>query len=498
MEIMGNALVQVLHWQNLLALVAGGIYGIIVGVLPGIGPTVGMALAIPVTIMWHPATALIFLCVTYKVSTYGGSITAIILNTPGEACNAPTLLDGFTMSEKGEGGIALGASCASAFVGGMLGTLCLIFLSPALARFALRFSAPEYFLLAIFALSIISSVIEGAMMKGLISAAFGLILATVGSDTILGTQRFDFGLVYLTSGFPLIQTLVGLFAVSQALELAEGTQAISKVGKLTGGAWEGFKRYFNYPYNIVRSTLIGLFIGVLPAVGQTTAGFMSYMMALRQSKHPQTFGKGEIEGVIAPETANNACMPGDLVCTIALGVPGSVASAVFLGIMIIFGITPGPLVFTQKADVIYTLFMALILSHFLILAVGLTTFSYFARVALIPNVIIVPTILVVSLLGSYALRNMMTDVLLSLAFGVFGYVMKKVNFSPIPLLIGLVLGDMVEKNFHRALLMSEGSYRIFFASTVAKVLIGLIFLSLFYSQISLVVNKVWRAISGRR
>ncbi len=496
MEIFVNAVFQTLHWQNLLAMVVGGLYGIVIGVLPGIGPSVGMILALPVTLRWNPATALIFHCVCYKLSTFGGSITSIILNIPGDSSNAATILDGFPMCEKGEGGIALGASCASAVVGGLIGTFCLIFFSPALARLALRFGPPEYCLLAVFALTVISAVVREAVVKGLISAGLGLMLATVGFDSIVGKLRFTFGLEFLADGIPLIQALVGLFAITQAMELAESTEVISKVGKLVGGVWDGFKKYFHYPYNILRSSAIGLFIGVLPAVGQTTAGFLSYMEAIRQSKHPETFGKGEIEGVIAPETANNACMPGDLVCTISLGIPGSVAAAVFLGIMIIFGVPPGPLVFTEKANVIYTLFMALLISHALILVIGLTSFKYFARIALIPNVIIVPTIIVVSLIGSYAIRNMMIDVVISIIFGFVGYIMNKTNFSPIPLLIGLVLGDMVEKNFSRALLMSEGSYGIFMESGVAKLLVGLIFLSLFYPYIAKSFQRIKAFLKG--
>ena len=231
MDLFLDSFVQCLHWQNLLALIVGGIYGIIVGVLPGIGSAVGMALAFPLALRWHPATALIFLCSSYKLSTYGGSITAILLKTPGETANAATVLDGFPMCERGEGGIALGASCASAVVGGLIGTICLIFLSPALAKFALRFDAPEYCLLAIFALTVISTVIQGALIKGLISAGFGLMLATVGFDTLVGNLRFTFGLGILADGVPLIQALVGLFAIAQALELAESTEPISKLVK---------------------------------------------------------------------------------------------------------------------------------------------------------------------------------------------------------------------------------------------------------------------------
>jgi len=494
MEVFTHALIQALTWQNLLALIAGGIYGIVVGVLPGIGSAVGMALALPLTLRWPPDTALIFLCASYKLSGYGGSITAILLKTPGETANAATVLDGFPLCEKGEGGIALGASCAAAVVGGLIGTLCLIFFSPPLARFALRFDAAEYCLLAILALTIISTVIEEAVIKGLISAVIGLTLATIGFDNISGILRFTFGIDILADGIPIIQALVGLFAITQAIELAESTETISKLGDLKGSVWDGFKKYFHYPWNIIRSSLIGLFIGILPAVGQTTSGFLAYMEAVREAKHPETFGKGNIEGVIAPETANNACMPGDLVCTLSLGVPGSVGAAVFLGIMIIFVIPPGPLAFTEKADVIYTLFMSLLLAHLLILAIGLTSFKYFALISLVPNTIIVPTIIGISLIGSYAVRNSMADVALSIVFGFLGYMMNKTNFSPIPLLIGLVLGDMVEKNFHRALLMSEGSLSIFYESLISKILIALIFLSLFYPYIS----KLWKRIRQKR
>ncbi len=497
MELFFNSFMHALQWQNLLALVTGGLYGIIVGVLPGIGSAVGMALALPLTLRWDPTTALIFLCASYKLSGYGGSLTSILINTPGETANAATVLDGFPMCEKGEGGIALGASCASAVVGGLIGTVCLIFFSPVLARFALHFDAAEYCLVAIFAMTVIATVIEGAVVKGLISAGLGLMLASVGFDGVSGNLRFNFGMDFLADGVPLIQALVGLFAITQALELAESAEAISKLGELKGGVWEGFKRYFHYPWNIIRSSAIGLFVGVLPAVGQTASGFLAYMEAMRESKHPETFGKGDIEGVIAPETANNACMPGDLVCTISLGVPGSVGAAVFLGIMIIFGIPPGPMAFTEKADVIYTLFMSLMLAHVLILIIGITSFKYFARVSLVPNVIIVPSIIAVSLIGSFAIRNMMIDVVLSIAFGFLGYVLNKTKFSPIPLLIGLVLGDMIEKNFHRALLMSEGSLSIFYASTIDKILIVLSIFSLFNTYITRFAGRFWRAARGK-
>ena len=488
----------VFTWQNLLALVIGGFYGLVVGILPGIGPSAGMALAFPLSINWNPITALIFMGSLYRCSTYGGSITAIMLNTPGDSANAATILDGFPMCENGKSGVALGLSVTGAVVGGMIGMIVLILFSPILAEFALKFGPAEYFLVAVFALSIIAAVIKGATIKGLISAGLGLMLATVGYDVIAGHPRFTFGMDFLEDGVPFIQTLVGFFAISQALALSETTLAVSKVGKLAGSFWEGFKLYFKYPVTVIRSTLLGLWLGVLPAVGQSTAGLVAYADALRSSKHPETFGKGEPAGVIASETSTNACMPGDLVCTIALGIPGSVGAAIFLSIMISFGVIPGPLVFVEKADVINSLFFSLILTQLFILIIGFTVARYLARISLIPNEIIVPSVIVVSLLGSYAIRNMMVDVILSVAFGFLGYIMKKVGFNPIPLILGLVLGELVEKNFHRALMISGGSYSIFLASPICKLLVFLTLLSLFSPYLAPFYRRVFRNLRRAR
>ena len=478
MDVVTQAVTFVFQWQNLAALIAGTIYGIIIGVLPGLGPSAGMALALPLVLKWHPATALIFMGSLYKCSNYGGSITAILVNTPGDASNAATILDGYPMCEKGKGGVALAISATAAMVGGTIGMICLIFSAPFLAEFALRFGPAEYFLTALLALSIIAAVVQGATIKGLISAGLGLMLSTVGFDVVTGHLRFTFGWSPIEDGIPLIQALVGLFAVTQSLVLAESAESISRIGKLAGGFWEGVMTYFKYPYAIIRAAAIGLFIGILPAVGQSSAGLLAWAEAKRESKHPETFGNGEPEGVISSETSTNACMPGDLVCTIALGIPGSVGAAIFLGVMIIFGVIPGPLVFKEKGDVIYSLFVALVLTSFILFLVGITVARHFALVTLLPNEIIVPVILVVSLLGSFAIRNLMADVFISLVFGILGYIMLKGGFTPVPLLLGMVLGEMVETNYHRALMISGGSYSIFYSSIISKILIFLTFLSL--------------------
>ena len=478
MDVVLQAIAFVFQWQNLAALAGGTLYGIIIGVLPGLGPSAGMALALPLVVKWDPATALIFMGALYKCSNYGGSLTAILVNTPGDASNAATILDGHPMCQQGKGGVALGLSATAAMIGGTIGMICLIFTAPFLADFALRFGPAEYFLTAILALSIIAAVVQGATIKGLMAAGLGLLLSTVGFDVITGHLRYTFDWAPLEDGVPLIQALVGLFAVTQALVLAESAASISRLAKLFGGFWEGALTYFRHPAIIIRASLIGLFVGVLPAVGQSSAGLLAWADAKRASKRPETFGEGNPEGVIASETATNACMPGDLVCTIALGIPGSVGAAIFLGVMIIFGVIPGPLVFTEKADIIYSLFVALVLTSFVIFFIGMTIGRRLAVITLLPNDIIVPLILVVSLLGSFAIRNEMSDVIISLGFGALGYVMLKGGFTPIPLLLGLVLGELVETNYHRALMISGGSYAIFFSSIICKILIGLTVLSL--------------------
>ena len=478
MDVFLQAIAVVLQWQNLAALVGGTVYGIVIGVLPGLGPSAGMALAIPLVMSWHPATALIFMGALYKCSNYGGSLTAILVNTPGDASNAATILDGYPMCQSGRGGVALGLSATSALVGGTIGMICLIYAAPFLADFALEFGPAEYFLTAVLALSLIAAVVQGATIKGLIAAAMGLLLSTVGFDVIAGHLRYTFDWAPVEDGIPLIQALVGLFAVTQALVLAESAASISRLAELSGSFWEGVRTYFRHPLIMVRASLIGLFVGILPGVGQSSAGLLAWADAKRVSKHPETFGEGEPVGVIASETATNSCMPGDLVCTIALGLPGSVGAAVFLGVMIIFGIVPGPLVFMNQPEVIYSLFVALFLTSFLIFIIGMTVARRLAVVTLLPNNVIVPLILVVSLLGSFAIRNEMSDVFISLAFGALGYVMLKGGFTPIPLLLGLVLGEMVETNYHRALLISGGSYSIFYASVICKILILLTILSL--------------------
>lgn len=477
--------------KNILILVLGCAIGIIVGVLPGIGPTAGMALCLPLTYGWPPATALILMGAIFFSSNFGGSITSILINAPGDASNSATMIDGYPMTESGRGNEALGISATSVVVGGGIGVILLVLSAPAIAIFALRFGPAENTLLAVFALSIISSMVVDAPIKGLISAGIGLFLATVGYDGVSGIIRFSFGISYFEDEIQLIPAVVGLFAISQIIILGEEGGTIAKVGRLAGSLIQGMRSYFRHPATIFRALVVGIFVGALPAAGRVTASFLAYADALRSSKSPESFGKGNPEGVIAPETANNACAMGDLIPTLALGIPGSTAAAVFLGIMTMHGVAPGPRAFVDNGQTLYALLTSLILVTLVVFTFGISCSKYFARISILPNEVIVPFILIFSLVGAFAIRNSFADVLLTSLFGFLGYIMNRLGYNFIPMVLGLVLGEMAEQNFRRALIISDGSYDIFYSSWIARILLAMSIFSVTYPYIKPVLRRLF-------
>ena len=478
-------------FQNLLLLIVGFFLGVIVGILPGIGPAAGMVLVLPFSFNLNPSSALILMSGVYLASNYGGSIAAILVNTPGEAASAATLLDGYPMTQKGRGAEALGISATAGALGGIVGLVVLMFTAPPLASLALRFGPPENALLALFALSVIAAIVKRNPIKGLVSACIGLIFATVGMDLVSGGSRFTFGFDALEDGIPFIQTMVGVFAISQVVILAEHHRGISKVELAGSGLLTGFKTTFKYPVTLFRSFIIGLWIGALPAAGRSTASFMAYAEEMRAAKDKSQFGKGNPVGVIASEMANNSCTMGDLIPTLSLGIPGSIGAAVFLGVMIIFGVVPGYKVFVDHGKAIYALFTAFLVENVLILILGLTYAKYLAKITAVRNDIIVPMILLFSLLGSYSLRNSFFDLLLTCVFGLLGYFMAEHGYSPVPLVLALVLGPMLEKNFQRAFIIGDGSYTVFLRSGISKVLVAMTVFSLLYPYLS-PLFKTWR------
>lgn len=485
-----TGVVLALTWKNLLALLSGTSIGIIFGVLPGISGIAAMALLLPLTFGWPPETALIMMGAIFVSGTFGGSITAILINAPGDAPNAASMMDGYPMTQQGRGAEAIGISATTVLVGGLVGWLLLAFSAPLIAHFATRFGPAENALLAIFALSIIASLVMSSPFKGLISAAIGLFISTIGFDSLTGDLRYVFGVDYLYEGVQFIPAVVGLFALSQVLLLGQEGEAISKVAELKGSLLTGVKIFFQYPVTIFRSLAIGVFIGALPAAGRVTASFMAYADAVRASKNPESFGKGNPQGVLAPELANNSCSMGDLIPTLALGIPGSGGAAVFLGIMILHGVVPGPRAFVDNGQTLYALLTGLLLNTFVLFLFGITCSKYFARISLLKNEIVVPLILVFSLLGAFAVRRSYVDVIVCCFFGFLGYFMVKHGYGAIPFLLGLVLGDMAEKNFRRALIMSDGRYDIFYSSWIDRVLLAITILSIVWPYGKLIYRKI--------
>ncbi|MCJ7596838.1 MAG: tripartite tricarboxylate transporter permease, partial [Desulfobacterales bacterium] len=408
----------VMEWQNLLMIAGISLLGLIIGFLPGIGPLNALPLFLPLTYGMSPGPALILLAVLYMSTVYGGSVSAILLNTPGTASSAATCLDGYPMAKQGKGGVAIGISMMSSFIGGFVGLAGLIFLSPIISDFAMKFQPAEYFMLAVLGLVLISASSRGSTLKALIAGGFGVIVSSVGMGIITGYSRFTFGSTYLKGGIDLVPLLIGLFAFSEVLALIErGDKAISEKGELTGSIMDGLKVPFKHLKTLARSSLIGLGIGVIPGEGSAVANFTAYLAEARASKRPQDFGTGVPEGVIAPEASNNACVAGALIPTLTLGIPGGGVAAIFMGGIMIHGLNPGFELFTRHQDILCILFFGLILANFLILIIGSVLCKYAAKVTIIPIRILAPAIVTLGIISTYVLRSHPMDVVLAIVAG---------------------------------------------------------------------------------
>lgn len=451
-----------MQWQNLMLILGVSIIGLIVGFLPGIGPLTALPLFIPITYGMMPARGLIILAVLYMSTVYGGSISAILLNTPGTAASAATCLDGYPLARQGKGGFAIGISMMSSFMGGFVGLAGLIFLSPIIANFALYFYAAEYFMLAVLGLVLISASTKGSMLKAFIAGAFGVLTSSVGMDIITGYPRFAFGTLYLKGGIPFIPLIIGLFAFAEVLHLTGQRQGtISEKGELSGKILDGLVEPFKHIKTLVRSSLIGLGVGVIPGEGAAVANFTAYLVEAKSSKRTKAFGTGIPEGVIAPEASNNACVAGTLIPTLTLGIPGGGVAAVFLGGLLLHGLNPGIELFTRNKDILYTLFFGLLLANFLILICGTFLSKYAAKVTLIPINVLAPTIIALGITSTYLMRGNVIDVFVAIIAGVVGYFMKKYDYSPIPFVVAVILAPIAERSFFQALLTSGGSYWTF-------------------------------------
>ncbi|MBN6205489.1 tripartite tricarboxylate transporter permease [Ralstonia pickettii] len=471
MDIFTQALMNVFQPEVIIILLAGIFLGISIGALPGLTSTMGVALVLPITFGMGQVTGLLLLIGVYFGSVYGGSITAILLNTPGTPASAATAMDGYALAQKGYARKALTTSTISSATGGVISIVILILVAPQLASFALKFSAPEHFALAFFGVSIISSLAAKSLTKGLITGLLGLVIASIGMDPMGGFPRFTFGVAELTSGINFIPVMIGLFAASEAFTSMEDLFSKRKIQITVEKVklkWVEFKSII---FTIFYSGGLGSFIGMIPGAGADIAAFVGYNEARRFSKNKDEFGKGALQGISAPEAAGNAVTGGAMIPLLTLGIPGDAVTAVLLGALMVQGIQPGPMLFESNGPLVYTLFFGMLIANIFILIVGLAGVKIFTKILLIPKSILTPLILILSVIGSYALGNNYFDVIVMLVAGIIGYFMKKYGFPVSPLILGLILGPMMESNLRRSLVMSQGDISILFTRPIACVLI---------------------------
>ena len=455
--------------------------GIIIGSLPGLTATMGVALLVPLTFGRPPLESLSMLIGIYCGAMYGGSISAILIRTPGTPAAAATVLEGYPMARRGEAGRAMSMALFASFFGGVCGALIMTFASPIVSGFALEFGPVEYFALAIFGLSVIVSISGNSLIKGMMSAFFGLLIASIGFDPISGFPRFTFGMMEMMEGPPFIPTLIGLFAVSEVFNEVQKTGQIQQLKATVDRflpSWEDIRHCFMH---LCRSSLIGTFIGSIPGAGGDIAAFVSYGQAKRTSKHPERFGKGQIEGLAASESANNACSGGAMIPLLSLGVPGDAVTAVLLGAFIIQGLQPGPMLYKEHIDIVYQIFASMMLAQFVMLFIGMAGIRLFSKVILVDRAILTPSIFVLSMVGAFAMRSNIFDVYTTLAFGILGYVMMRYDYPLSPILLALILGPMAEANLRRAMVISSGDPSILFSRPIAVVLMALAVVSLLLS-----------------
>lgn len=471
MEDILPALKAVFELKTLLYIFGGTGLGILVGAMPGLSATMGLAVVLPLTFYMSPAQGIIILLGMYVGALYGGSFSAILLNIPGAPPAVMTALDGYPMSKRGESGRAIGISTISSFIGGLFGVICLMVIAPILAKFALKFGPPEYTLLAVFGLSAIVAVASRSLTRGFVGVTIGLLLATVGLDPFTSIPRFTFGRVELMSGISYVPIVIGMFGLTevlnQTMELNVASQAIQKVKKIIPNKED----MVLVAKKFLPSSIIGMLIGVLPGAGGTIASIISYNQAVQTSKSPERFGTGIPEGVIAAESANNAEVGGSLVPLFTLGIPGSSPAAILLGALLIHNLTPGPELFIEHAVLMNTMFIALLVSQFALLIVGLLMAKVAPYIISTRKVVMLPIIALLCVIGSYALQNSYLDIVIMMIFGVVGFILKEFGIKPAPIILGLILGPLAENNLRSTLEISDKGLLLFFTRPICIVLL---------------------------
>jgi putative tricarboxylic transport membrane protein len=474
--------------NNLLFCFSGVLIGTLIGVLPGIGPVATISLLIPVTFGMNPVTSIIMLTGVYYGAQYGGSTTSILVNIPGEASSIVTCLDGYKMARLGRAGPALGMAAFGSFIGGTVSIMGLMLLAPILARAALRFGPPEYFALMFFGLTLVIYLCVGSVTKGLIMAAAGLALSMIGQDPVMGTTRFTMGSITLMDGVGLVPVAMGVFGIGEVLTNIDENIKQEIFSAKIKGLFPTLKDWKDSKWPIIRGTIIGFFMGILPGAGVVIPTFMSYAAEKRFSRYPEKFGTGVIEGVAGPETANNAATGGSLVPLLSLGIPANVGMAVLLGAFIIHGIQPGPLLIVKHPQLFWGTIASMYIGNVMLIVLNLPLIGIWIRILKVPYNILFPLILVFCFLGVYSLNNNVYEILIMVAFGIFGYLIRKFNYEGAPFLLAMVLGPMLETAFRQSMLY--GDPLILFKRPISMVLL---MVGLF-----LIISPVFSGIARRR
>ena len=456
--VLGQAAEHLFSPVGLLCLVAGTVTGILVGALPGIGPLSGIALLLPLSFFLPPAEALIFYTTLYQAAEYGGSITAIAVSTPGSPNSAAIILDGYQLNRAGRAAKAFAYSLWSATFGGVITTILLILVTPLVATWALLLGPPEYAALGILGLTAIAFLVGGAPRRGMIGVGIGVLIGTIGLDSVTGVPRFDFGNVLLSGGIPLAPMLIGLFAIPEALRMLVGDQAASQpVAQQRGRVWLSLREFRSVFKPASLGVVIGFFTGLLPGMAGSVPPFLSYNVAKATSRHPEQFGKGSPEGIAAPEATNAAVMHATLIPTFALGIPGTPTSAIILGAMLIAGLTPGPELLARDPVTVYTVFLGLFVGTGLLWVLGMVTTNAWARMISLPAPVIGVAIIVLCAVGAYADRGTMFDVGVLVVFGFVGLAARRFGYSAATLVLGAILGPIIERNLRLSLILSSGN-----------------------------------------
>ncbi|THE65970.1 hypothetical protein D8Y22_04660 [Salinadaptatus halalkaliphilus] len=479
-QVLAEAAQVLFSWPTIGWVVLGILLGIIAGALPGVGSSMGMAIVLPLTLPLSPVNAIVLLVSMYSGAMYGGSIAAILVNVPGTGGAAATTLDGYPMSKQGKAVQALAMSATASATAGFLAVLTLLLFSPILIEVVLMFGSPEFFLMAAFGLAMITVVVQGSIVKGLVAGAFGLMLTTIGIAPNSPELRYTFDSLALYDGLDFIAALIGMFAIAEMIKLAAKKGGIADTGvDMSGNRLSGVRKTFSHPITVVKSGYMGMLIGAIPGAGATVSNFFAYGEAMRASDDPETFGKGNPLGVISAEASNNGTIGGSLIPTLAFGIPGSGSTAVLLGGLLMHGLRPGPDLFDAELMTTYTFLLALLIGNVFILLAGVFLITRAGRITQIDTHVLIPAIIVLSVVGGYSLRTNWADVATVLVLGILGYIMVKKDYSIIAFVLGVVLGPIAEENLMRSLQLSDGSYMIFLTRPISLLIVILIFVVIF-------------------